>query len=204
MIAKGIGNRGKIIVRAEAVQTSKQIAKFRMQWKSLNNLSAGFIGIGRKRQIVKFKIGRQIPGTQNFADVCSTDWIKQSSADFELPLQEINLSQLCNNNKDSLIRFSVWIKKNKLINEVQTSVNEILNDISTFNAKNGSFLILSDFSVTDKPDFVNYLRSGWGVSVFGAIDFTASNGDPSNRNSLHYRGTKSQYEQAITNVGEII
>ena len=56
LLAKGIGNRGKIIVRAEAVQTSKQIAKFKMQWKSLNNLSAGFIGIGRKRQIVKFKI----------------------------------------------------------------------------------------------------------------------------------------------------
>ena len=98
----------------------------------------------------------------------------------------------------------MWIKKNKLINEVQTSVNEILNDISTFNAKNGSFLILSDFSVGDKPDFVNYLRSGWSVSVFGAIDFTASNGDPRNPNSLHFRGAKSQYEQAITNVGEII
>jgi len=59
--------------------------------------------------------------------------------------------------------------------------------------------------VADKPDFVNYLRAGWGVSVFGAIDFTASNGDPNNCNSLHYRGAgANQYEQAITNVGEII
>ena len=49
LIANRFGNRGTIIVRAEAVQTTQEFAKFRMQWKNLNNLSAGFIGIGRKR-----------------------------------------------------------------------------------------------------------------------------------------------------------
>ena len=37
-----------------------------------------------------------------------------------------------------------------------------------------------------------------------AIDFTASNGRPSNRNSLHYIGNTNEYEQAIHQVGSIL
>ena len=48
----------------------------------------------------------------------------------------------------------------------------------TFEANAGAQLVLSGFTISEKPDLVNYLRAGWGVSVFGAIDFTASNGDP--------------------------
>jgi hypothetical protein len=29
------------------------------------------------------------------------------------------------------------------------------------------------------PTFIDYLRSGWGLSFATAIDFTASNGEPS-------------------------
>ena len=39
----------------------------------------------------------------------------------------------------------------------------------------------------------------------GAIDYTASNGNPKNPNSLHYQGnTPNQYEIAISNVGAIL
>lgn len=37
-----------------------------------------------------------------------------------------------------------------------------------------------------------------------SIDYTASNGDPSNPRSLHYMGRNNQYESALINVGMVV
>ena len=42
---------------------------------------------------------------------------------------EMDFSQLCNDKEDDYIRFSVWTKKDKLINEVHTTINEIVKKI---------------------------------------------------------------------------
>ena len=118
---------------------------------------------------------------------------------------EINLAQLCNSDKDTRIRFSVWTKNGKCINEVHTTVNAISDFTQTYSADAKSSLTLSDWKVYEKLDFVNYLRAGWGVSIFGAIDYTASNGDPTDRDSLHYlMTTRNPYMESIFNVGNII
>jgi hypothetical protein len=41
-------------------------------------------------------------------------------------------------------------------------------------------------NIVENPNFVDYLRGGWGISLCVDIDFTASNIDPSNPQSLHY------------------
>jgi hypothetical protein len=51
----------------------------------------------------------------------------------------------------------------------------------------GSFKFKT-FELQEVPSFVDYLMSGWQISFAVAIDFTASNGNPSSRNSLHYLG----------------
>ena len=58
--------------------------------------------------------------------------------------------------------------------------------------------------VVEKPNFMEFLRSGWGISMTAAIDFTASNGDPNNPHSLHYIGAFNQYEAATQAVGSIL
>lgn len=89
---KGKKNRGTIIVRAEAVQTSNACAEFAYKWQNLNNLSGGFIGIGKKRMRVRFEIGREIPGTDKFAEIFATQFIKQSdNPDFSMPLGTLTL-----------------------------------------------------------------------------------------------------------------
>jgi len=42
--------------------------------------------------------------------------------------------------------------------------------------------------MVEKPSFVDYLRSGWGISLGVAIDFTGSNLNPKIPGSLHYLG----------------
>ena len=203
--ANGSSNRGKIIVRAEAVQSSNFCARFRLRWQNLNNLSAGFIGIGRKRMTVRFEIGRQIPGTNKFAEIWCSRNFKQQSPDFDISMQQQTLAKLCNNNRDAKIRFSVWTKTgDKMINEVQISVNQIADGGQTIQANAGAQLVLNDWQIFERPTLVDYLRGGWGISVVGAIDYTASNGNPSTTSSLHYLGPNNQYESAIGNVGAVV
>ena len=74
---------------------------------------------------VRFEIGRQIPGTNNFAEVYCSKHIKQKTCnDFDLPMV-VSLTKMCNNNKDIPIRFSVWNKRDKMLNQVQLTVNDI-------------------------------------------------------------------------------
>ena len=75
-----------------------------------------------------------------------------------------------------------------MINEVQTTVNEIEGGTLSFNGIDGVQAIISGWEYVAKPSFVDYLRSGWSISVCGAIDYTGSNGDPKQTSSLHYLG----------------
>ncbi|XP_023339051.1 copine-8 [Eurytemora carolleeae] len=57
------------------------------------------------------------------------------------------------------------------------------------------------------PTFLDYIKGGLQLNFTVAVDFTASNGNPSDPRSLHYRdpsGRPNQYITAIQSVGEII
>jgi hypothetical protein len=62
--------------------------------------------------------------------------------------------------------------------------------------------------IVEMPNFMDYLRSGWGINSSFAIDFTASNGEIIEHNSLHKIDPsgriQNQYEQAILGVGSIV
>ncbi|KAK4852331.1 hypothetical protein QYF36_023023 [Acer negundo] len=55
--------------------------------------------------------------------------------------------------------------------------------------------------------FLDYISSGFELNFMVAVDFTASNGNPRNPNSLHYidpSGRLNSYQQTIMEVGEVI
>lgn len=58
-----------------------------------------------------------------------------------------------------------------------------------------------------KPSFLDYITGSCELKLSIAIDFTGSNGDPSQPGTLHYvypNGQLNDYEKAITAVGSII
>lgn len=67
----------------------------------------------------------------------------------------------------------------------------------------GSLRFLENKIVTN-PSFLDYLRSGWQISLTAAIDYTASNGAYTQPSSLHYMGPGNQYEAALFNVGGVL
>jgi len=56
------------------------------------------------------------------------------------------------------------------------------------------------------PSFSQYVQAGYQISLIGAIDFTFSNGAPSNPVSLHCTDgpTKNQYETVLESVTSIL
>ncbi|KAG5541272.1 hypothetical protein RHGRI_021196 [Rhododendron griersonianum] len=55
--------------------------------------------------------------------------------------------------------------------------------------------------------FLDYISNGFELNFMVAVDFTASNGNPLSRDSLHYidpSGRLNAYQQAIMEVGEVI
>jgi hypothetical protein len=50
---------------------------------------------------------------------------------------------------------------------------------------NGGMISFDQFSLVELPNFLEYLRSGWAVNMSVAIDFTASNGELVEPDSLH-------------------
>ena len=57
--------------------------------------------------------------------------------------------------------------------------------------------------------FLDFVRAGLDIELVVAIDFTASNKDPTDTTSLHYvhpasSGKLNDYQKAILSVGEIL
>lgn len=66
-------------------------------------------------------------------------------------------------------------------------------------------LKLNGVVVEKVNSFLEYVFGGCQIDLSIAIDFTLSNGDPRQQNSLHYFDPqRNQYLQAIRNVGEIL
>ncbi|XP_029456986.1 copine-9 isoform X1 [Rhinatrema bivittatum] len=91
----------------------------------------------------------------------------------------------------------------------QFSVYEVLNPKKKVKKKkyiNSGTVTLLSFKVESEYTFVDYIKGGTQLNFTVAIDFTASNGNPSQPTSLHYMNPYqlNAYGMALKAVGEII
>ncbi|KAM3872626.1 copine-9 isoform 2-T2 [Diretmus argenteus] len=91
----------------------------------------------------------------------------------------------------------------------QFSVYEVLNPKKKGKKKkyiNSGTVTLLSFKVESEYTFVDFIRGGTQLNFTVAIDFTASNGNPSQPTSLHYMSPyqMNTYAMALKAVGEII
>ncbi|KAJ3343931.1 Copine-5 [Gonapodya sp. JEL0774] len=72
---------------------------------------------------------------------------------------------------------------------------------------NSGTLVFDYFSEKREFSFLDYIAAGTEMSLAVAVDFTASNGDPRQSSSLHFRdptGSMNAYQRALTGVGEVL
>ncbi|XP_021369991.1 copine-8-like isoform X3 [Mizuhopecten yessoensis] len=74
------------------------------------------------------------------------------------------------------------------------------------NYKNSGQVTVMNCKIEINPSFLDFVKGGTQLNFTVAIDFTASNGNPSSPTSLHYNSPyqPNQYGSAIQAVGEII
>ncbi|KAJ3585900.1 hypothetical protein NHX12_012308 [Muraenolepis orangiensis] len=91
----------------------------------------------------------------------------------------------------------------------QLNVYEVVNGKKKIKKKryiNSGTVSLLSFSVESEHTFLDYIKAGTQIHFTVAIDFTASNGNPSQSTSLHYMNPyqMNAYAMALKAVGEII
>jgi len=137
----------------------------------------------------------------------------------------LSLSSLCNGDhqRPLMIKVEDWNRNGShaMIGELVTSVAELVSmqpgtsmalinkkkKAKKRNYKHSGQLILHYVRIESRPTFLDFIQNGTELNFVVAIDFTASNGNPSHSNSLHYNspnGEPNQYVTAIQAVGEII
>jgi len=119
---------------------------------------------------------------------------------------------LCKNNPKHL--FSVecfdWnsFGSPKLVGVVKTSLEELSSSEVKIKLKNGRISIkCKEFKLNS---FIDYIKGGTEISLIIGIDYTASNGDPSEKDSFHYQDPEdptkkpNKYLQAISALMEVL
>ncbi|XP_005994463.1 copine-6 [Latimeria chalumnae] len=137
----------------------------------------------------------------------------------------VSLHSLCSCDFNRQLKFVVYdydsSGKHDFIGEFYTTFNEIqagstgkevqwqcINPkykLKKRNYKNSGTVILSHCKVEKVHTFLDYIMGGCQIHFTVAIDFTASNGEPRNSQSLHYidASQPNEYLKALSAVGEI-
>ncbi|XP_072357645.1 copine-6-like isoform X2 [Scyliorhinus torazame] len=137
----------------------------------------------------------------------------------------LSLQTLCSCDYEKNLKFTVWDHdsngKHDYIGEFFTTFSEMQNaklgrllSWSCINPKykakkrsykNSGTVTLLECKVEKVHSFLDYIMGGCQILFTVAIDFTASNGDPRNSQSLHFinHSQPNEYLKALTAVGEI-
>ncbi|XP_057303444.1 copine-3-like [Hydractinia symbiolongicarpus] len=136
----------------------------------------------------------------------------------------ISLQKLCGNNYDLKLKVACFDHdddgSHDLIGEFYTTVTEMLKaetlklqwdcinpkkQKKKKSYKNSGVILLNSIKVCKISSFLDFIMGGCQINFTVGIDFTASNGNPSQSNSLHYLNphAPNEYVKALVAVGEV-
>eukprot|EP01134_Creolimax_fragrantissima_P007607 CFRG7607T1 len=209
---------GKLFVTAEEViDTKKSIALLFHATKldskdGLFGKSDPFLRIYRQRESGDFDA---VYKTEHIKNTLNPSW-KQFSISFQ---------HLANGDLDRTLKIDVvdWnkdgsednigsvITSTRSLQEMAGSVGgmEIINEkykLKKKKYKNSGILHCKKCEMKIDNSFLDYLRGGMEIGLVIGVDFTASNGNPADRKSLHYLNDAipNDYVTAIQEVGQIL
>ena len=205
---------GWVVVRAEEIQTGRDIAKMKFVGKKLEVRTSFLHSV-----LPYLTISRSMePG--DYQVVHRT--VKSSGREPAWPAYEVPVQHLCNNDKDRPFRLEVLDDWDKGIVESVGVADTSLAEIVEGNRRqfplvspekranrgyaNSGVLELEAFEVVKQYEFLDYIVGGCEISLVVAIDFTSSNLDPRHPSSLHYLNPQgfNDYEKALLSVGGIL
>ena len=207
-------SRGNIIVRVEEMNESKEKATLWVAGQNLEDHSGWF------RSYKPFFYLSRAMENGTFQRIYSSEFISSKNPNwkyFELPIQV-----LCNNDYSRPIAIELYDHhsngNHSFIARGEFSLKQITEDgnrnIDLIDPKkskkrgyrNSGIIIIKQLDIVREHSFIDYIAGGCQISLITAIDFTASNRDPNDPNSLHHIRPQgfNDYEKALFPVGEIL
>ncbi|MCL4130502.1 UNVERIFIED_CONTAM: hypothetical protein GTU68_052839 [Idotea baltica] len=208
---------GTLVVSGEELSKSKEILTLDMSAVDLDKKDF----MGKSDPFLVFSRSLQ---NNTFSVIHKTEVIKNNLNPVWKPIV-IPVKALCGDDEQRIIKIECFDYdsdgSHDLIGECQTKLATLregsgpTNNYTLINPKKqqkkssykgSGKLILNKFSCRIEPTFLDYIQGGLQIHFTVAVDFTASNGDPRDSNSLHFRqvGVDNQYSLAIKAVGNII
>ncbi|EOY10601.1 Calcium-dependent phospholipid-binding Copine family protein [Theobroma cacao] len=210
----GSRNLGTLTVHAEENFSSRMAVEMKLRCSQLDNKdmfskSDPFLRISRL-----LESGNSVP-------ICKTEVINNNLYPVWRPLY-LSMQQFGSKDNPLLIECFDFNSNgdHALIGKLQKSVSELEELYKDRSGANLVFpssrgqekvlkgqLFVDEFIEKVQFSFLDYISSGFELNFMVAIDFTASNGNPRNPDSLHYIDPSrrlNSYQQAIMEVGEVI
>ncbi|XP_012937679.1 copine-8 [Aplysia californica] len=208
------GDSGDIILRAEELTSSKEIATFHFKgsqlaqknWWGLFGKSDPFLTFYRANEDNSYTV---VHRTEVIKNTLNPNW----------KTFVILVRNLCNGDYDRSIKVEChdwnasgnheyigeFITNMRELSSSQSPVFELTDPKSRKKKSSGKVQVLS-CQIEQQQSFLDFIKGGMQMNFTVAIDFTASNGNPQNPTSLHYYNPYqlNQYAAALSAVGEII
>ena len=209
----------KLIVRGEAVSSTRDVFVGKFQCNGLNRMN----GLGIFGKSDPFLVVSKMFENGTYGVAYKSMHIS-SELNPRFPECKIPVVPLCNGDIDRPLKIEVFdyesSGEHKFMGEVNTTLRALMRDGPTTGfdiieplkkAKGGGYansgkLKCLDAQLEHHPTFTEYLRGGLEVSMMVAIDYTASNGDPKDHQSLHHMNPQrlNPYQQTIMRVGKVV
>lgn len=203
-----------LIIRTEEVSDCQDVVLLQLSGRGLPKMDV----FGRADPFLQFYRATE---DGRWAAVAKTEYHKRTYNPDWKPML-IKVQQLCNGdyNRPIMIRCFDWNANDSpdFMGEIETSLDQLLlaERPMTFKRKNKprktyGTLVVRKRRLRQQHSFIEYIRAGLDIQLMVAIDFTASNGDPRDKASLHYLGRQgmefrrdNDYLQAIKAVGAVL
>ncbi|KAF9397868.1 Copine-8, partial [Mortierella sp. AD011] len=202
-------NRGHILIRGEELGSSKRVVNFAMRGIDLTKK-----GLFKSRPSA-FIVIERADENGTFSPVYKSDYVESEDDPIWKPFT-VKESVLCNGDPSRPLKVQVMSHKDSgahtVIGTTPTfsiaglSHLQIPHSMPIPPMSGTSSLVIQGFSITEAPSFLDFIAGGGTLGLSIAIDFTQSNGDPRNPQSLHYKSPtgENEYTRAIRSVGNIL
>lgn len=220
---------GRMIIR---VEQENNLQKFEMDFNvNFRNIpSTGFFSSRvqffeiRKQRVTREVRSQLTVNDVGYDKVDKTDWqlvfrsAPQKGENISFQIRKLKSSKICDNDfnlpleiilmkyKSNGSHYRLAAKKITLSQLLGGEVNFVLDNGPKIKSSSKISLVFNNFSKKNIFEFTDYLKGGLNLTQFVGIDFTASNGNPSDPRSLHHiqPGKLNQYQRAILSLGEIL
>lgn len=213
-------NCGYITIIVEYVSESKLRLNYEMSISQISKHS--YIGKGRGPYLTVSRCSSESSQSDSWITVMRTaaPGVPNASGGFDLPRLTYNYEKFCRCDDNRQLRFDLSYEKGGKYRVVASALSSLRDCdrrdgfIELKPVERGCFpstrrvprLRLYNRRVTEDTTFLDYVIGGCEISLVIGIDFTASNGNPLQRGSLHFADSMgaNEYEMAIRAVGDIL